>query len=134
MAKAHIYRLKIGRWRLYLADCLMRKMNPSTARRHQAFYAEAMHSHKRRGFKQNGGTCDLCGRKISMEDIQMHHILPFAEFPQYGMNPQNLELTCDECHHAIHMNPYVNLRRMEQKAREFGFDLQEYYSEKEKKQ
>ena len=30
------------------------------------------------------------------------------------------------------MNPYENLRRMEQKAREFGFDLREYYKDKRK--
>ncbi len=133
MAKAHIYRLKLGGWRLYLCNCRMKRMNPSAVRRHQTFYAAAMQSHKKRGYRQNGGTCDLCGRKMDLEDMQMHHILPYAEFPQYGTNPQNLEITCDDCHHAIHMNPYLNLRRMEQKAREFGFDLQEYYM-KEKKQ
>ena len=48
------------------------------------------------------------------------------------MNPSNLEMVCDDCHYALHMNPYENLRRMEQKAQELGFDLREYYM-KEKK-
>lgn len=129
--KTHIYRLKIGCWRLVLANCRLKKMNPSGGRRTQR-YNEAITSFKRRRYKQNCGTCDLCGKPIDFDELQLHHILPFGEFPQYGTNPANMEIACDECHHALHMNPYENLRRMEQKARELGFDLREYYM-KEKK-
>ena len=127
MKTTHIYRIELLGWRLYLANCRMKKMNPSSASRHQKFYAAAMQSHRRRMFAKSGGTCYLCGRKMGIEYLQLHHILPYAEFPQYGTNPANLELVCDDCHHAIHKNPYVNLDRMEQKARELGFDLKEYY-------
>ena len=124
--KTYLYRLRIGNWRLYLSNARLKKMNPSHARRY-LFYTESLSSVKRRRYKQNGGTCDICGRRMKYEDVQMHHVLPFAEFPQYGLNPTNLEIACCECHHAIHMNPYENLRRMEQKARELGFDLKVYF-------
>ena len=132
MSKTRIYRLKLMGWRLYLANCRMKKVNPSAVARHKGCYSAAMKSKKKRMFAVSGGTCDICGCRMSQDDLQLHHILPYAEFPQYGMNPSNLEMVCDECHHAIHMNPYENLQRMEQKARELGFDLREYYM-KEKK-
>jgi len=127
--KTRLYRLKIGHWRLVLANCRLKKMNPSMAYRSKTLGA-AVANVKRRRYKLNGGTCDLCGRHIDIDDAEMHHILPFSEFPQYGMNPRNLEMACDECHHAIHRNPYINLRRMEEKARELGFNLMEYYQGK----
>ena len=131
MSKTRIFRLKLMGWRLYLSNCRMKKMSPSMACR-KGFYAAAMKSKKKRLFAISGGTCDICGCRMNQDELQLHHILPYAEFPQYGMNPSNLEMVCDDCHHAIHMNPYENLHRMEQKARELGFDLREYYL-KEKK-
>lgn len=128
MKKKRIYRLKAFGWRLYLTNCRMKRMNPSTVARRQTFYAAAIQKKKKRIFANNGGKCDLCGKKMKWDELQLHHILPYAEFPQYGMNPDNLEMVCEACHHAIHMNPYVNLQRMEQKAKEMGFSLQEYYA------
>lgn len=125
-----IYRLKLMGWRLYLTNCRMKKMNPSAVARHKGFYSAAMKSERKRMFAVSGGMCDVCGRKMKREEMQLHHILPYSEFPQYGMNPANLEMVCEDCHHAIHLNPYTNLRRMEQKAREFGFDLAEHYKGK----
>ena len=127
--KYRIFRLKVGRWRLVLANCRLKKMNPSMAYRSKTL-CQAVANTKRRRYKQNGGCCELCGKHIDIDDAEMHHILPFSEFPQYGMNPSNLELVCDECHHSIHRNPYVNLQRMEQKADELGFNLSEYYQGK----
>ena len=123
----HVYCLKIFGWRFYLANCRMKKMAPSDAARHHRFYAAALKARKKRLFAKSD-TCDICGRKMSIENLQMHHILPYAEFPQYGTNPANLEMVCDECHHTIHQNPYVNLQRMEQKAQEMGFCLTEYFN------
>jgi len=127
--KTRLYRLKIGQWRLVLANCRLKKMNPAQTRRTKT-HCQAVANAKRRRYRQNGGTCDLCGRHIDIDDAEIHHILPFSEFPQYGTNPANLEVACDECHNAIHRNPYANLRRMEEKARELGFNLMEYYQGK----
>ncbi len=129
MAKSHIYKLKMFGWRLYFTNVRMKKMNPSNLAR-KGFYSSSMQAKKRRMFANSGGKCELCGRKMKREEMQLHHILPYSEFPQYGMNPSNLEMVCEDCHHAIHLNPYISLRRMEQKAREFGFDLAEHYKGK----
>lgn len=127
--KPLLYKLRIGRWRFYIANCRLKKMNPSQLRKSR-FYGEAMAAIKKRRYKQNGGTCDLCHCKVMMDDVELHHVLPYAEFPQYGMNPANLEMVCADCHHTIHMNPYINLRRMELKAQELGFSLSEYFCSK----
>ena len=132
MSKHHIYKLKLTRtWRLYLCNCRMKKMNPAGVLRNGK-HAIMMQTKKKRLYANNGGKCSECGQKIAWEDAQMHHILPFAEFPQYDLHPANLEMLCADCHHAIHLNPYENLRRMEQKAREFGFDLKEHYNNRKK--
>lgn len=124
--KQYLFRLKFGCWRLYLANFRLKKMNPAGLRRTQHFCMELSMLKKQR-YKQNGGTCELCGRKMNRADVQIHHILPYAEFPQYGLNPFNLEIVCIECHQAIHRNPYTNLQCMEKKAREFGFELTNYF-------
>lgn len=131
MSKTRMYRLKIGRWRLVLANCRLKKMNPAGRSKGQN-YSSALAAARRRRYKLSDGCCEVCGRPIALDDADMHHVLPYAEFPQYGTNPQNLDLLCEDCHHTIHMNPYENLRRMEQKAREFGFDLKEYYTKRKK--
>ena len=130
MMKSHIYKLKMFGWRLYIANVRMKKMTPAAAARRQCFYTAAMKNKRKRMLANNGGMCEVCGRKMKQEEMQLHHVLPYSEFPQYGMNPSNLEMVCDDCHHAIHLNPYTNLHRMEQKAQEFGFDLAEYYQGK----
>ena len=124
--KKFVHHIRIGSWRFYIANVRLKKMSPSGQRKTQ-FYGESLAAAKRRRYKQNGGTCDICGRRLKYDDVQMHHVLPFAEFPQYGLNPQNLEIACNDCHHAIHLNPYANLRRMEQKAQDLGFSLSEYF-------
>ena len=129
-----MFRLKIGHWRLYLANFRLKKMNPAGIKRNNHVYANAVAAFKSRRYKLNGGTCDLCGRKLNRDDVQVHHVLPFYEFPQHGTNPANMEIACEDCHHAIHLNPYTNLHRMEQKARELGFDLQTHFTGKEAKQ
>ena len=130
MKKHRIYRLKIGSWRLYLANCRLKKMNPAGVRRGSKSYYPAIMAIRRRRYKLTGGCCELCGCSLDKDNAQMHHVLPMAEFPQYATNPDNLEMVCDECHHALHLNPYANLRHMEQKAQHFGFNLQEYFNEK----
>lgn len=128
MAKSHIYKLKMFGWRLYFTNVKMKKMSSVGVRR--SAHHTAMQTFKRRRFKINGGTCDLCGKRLKFDDVQLHHILPYSEFPQYGVNPKNMEIVCEDCHHAIHLNPYANLKRMEVKAREFGFDLITYFEGK----
>lgn len=128
MSNSRIYRLKLGAWRLYLANCRMKKMNPSNAARRSV--STAITAYKNRHYRLNGGVCDVCGKKVDRDEIQLHHVLPFYEFPQYGTNPSNMELVCPDCHHSLHLNPYANLERMEQKAQHFGFNLQEYFDRK----
>lgn len=128
--KTRIFKLRLASWRLYIANCRMKKMSSAGVKRTMKFYGDAIAKMKRRHYKQNGGCCDHCGRKLKMDDVQLHHILPYAEFPQYGLNPANVEIVCDDCHHTIHQNPYANLRHMEQKAQEFGFDLITYFEGK----
>lgn len=126
--KTRIFKLRLGSWRLYISNCRMKKMSSAGVKRSMKFYSDAIAKMKLRHYKQNGGCCDQCGRKLKWDDVQLHHILPYAEFPQYGLNPANVEIVCDACHHAIHQNPYANLRHMEQKAQEFGFALITYFN------
>lgn len=124
--KGFVYRVRLFGLRFYVSTVRLKRMNPSMARR-SGKISEAISAYKNRHYRLNGGMCDVCGRKVDRDEIQLHHVLPFYEFPQYGTNPRNMEIVCPDCHHSLHLDPYVNLKRMEQKAREFGFDLAEYY-------
>ena len=73
------------------------------------------------------GKCEMCGKKMRLGDIQMHHVLPFKQFPQYEYNKSNIMMLCNECHHGIHRNPFLDCKLQEEKAKELNINLKEYY-------
>ena len=131
--KRFSYKIRIFSLRFYISNCRLKKISGIDSRRSSNEYKESVKSVKRRKYRQLNGCCEVCGRPIGFDEVQMHHTLPFGEFPQYGTNPANIELTCEECHHYKHYNPYAKLESMERAAKSFGFDLHEYYENKNMK-
>ena len=72
-----------------------------------------------------GERCAMCG-EVS-DQMELHHILPVARFPELWDDRRNLVALCHGCHKEIHRNPWANIRMMEAKAAEFGLDLSERY-------
>ena len=69
--------------------------------------------------------CPMCG-EVSKR-MELHHILPVARFPELWDDRRNCVALCHDCHKEIHCNPWANIRMMEAKAAELGFDLGERY-------
>ena len=78
-------------------------------------------------YKKQDGCCPHCGKQFDMNYMELHHILPWARFPELRQKKRNQLLLCHDCHKEIHCNPYLNIRLMEEKAKEFGIDLNERY-------
>ena len=125
-----VYRIRIFGLRIYFSNCRLKKRSSIEIRRNSQKVKNALAAVKQRKYRQLNGCCEICGKHLEPDEVQMHHTLPYAEFPQYGANPANIELTCEECHQYMHFNPYAKLESMEQAAKAFGFDLREYYENK----
>jgi hypothetical protein len=41
------------------------------------------------------GECQMCGRR---KDLEVHHIAPWDEAPEYRLDPKNLITLCRPCH------------------------------------
>ena len=131
--KNFAYRIRIFGLRIYFSNCRLKKRSNIEIRRNSQKVKNALAAVKQRKYRQLNGCCEICGKHLEPDEVQMHHTLPYAEFPQYGTNPANIEMTCEECHQFMHFNPYAKLESMEQAAKAFGFDLREYYENKASK-
>jgi len=78
-------------------------------------------------YAKQQGVCPMCGKQFPIQWMELHHVLPWARFPELRVKRKNQLLLCHDCHKEIHMNPYLNIRLMEEKAQEFGIDLNERY-------
>lgn len=68
-----------------------------------------------------GDRCPMCGEMS--EQMELHHILPVARFPELWDDRRNCMALCHDYHKEIHCNPWANIRMMEEKAAELGLDL-----------
>ena len=80
---------------------------------------------KRECKEMQGNLCPMCG-EVS-DQMELHHILPVARFPELWDDRRNCVALCHDCHKEIHCNPWANIRMMEAKAAELGLDLAERY-------
>ena len=89
----------------------------------------AMNSRDIKGkmYEKQEHRCPHCGKEFPINRRELHHVLPWARFPEMRTKRANQLLLCHDCHKEIHCNPYLNIRLMEEKAKEFGIDLNERY-------
>ena len=71
--------------------------------------------------------CPLCGEEFPYKEMELHHILPWARFPELKQSIRNSIMLCHYCHKEVHINPFRNIQMMQQKAQELGVDLKERY-------
>ena len=72
--------------------------------------------------------CPHCGREMDVSVMELHHVLPWARFPELRAKRANMLLLCHACHKEIHCNPYLNIKLMEEKAAELEIKLSERYN------
>ena len=53
--------------------------------------------------KRDNYTCQICGAKHTGRDkLVVHHIKPWAKYPELRFEPTNLITLCEKCHKTIH--------------------------------
>lgn len=85
---------------------------------------------KEKLWEKEQGHCMMCRKTISkFHHSQIHHVLPYAKFPEFAMNKENLLLLCRDCHKEIHMNPFLDCNLQQNTARKLGVKLKDYYTQ-----
>ena len=83
---------------------------------------------KRQLYEDAFGRCQCCGKQLPYRKLQLHHILPWWKFPEFDGDIRNSRLLCNDCHKAIHRNPFAEVKEMEEVAMVLGIDLKERYA------
>ena len=118
--------IKIARLWLTLSNTPVKKRNSRKVDDHDNIDITFRMKDLRRDVKEaQGNRCPMCG--LVSEQMELHHILPVARFPELWDDRRNCVALCHDCHKEIHCNPWANIRMMEAKAAELGVDLGEKY-------
>ena len=81
-------------------------------------------------FDKQQHRCPHCGKEVeSYKDLEAHHVLPWCRFPELRDKKENLLLLCHRCHKEVHLNPWLNIRLMKEKAAELNIDLKVHYEQ-----
>ena len=85
---------------------------------------------KEKLWEREQGCCMMCGKQIGKFcNSQIHHVLPYARFPEFATNKENLLLLCRDCHKEIHTNPFLDCNLQQNTARKLGVKLKDYYTQ-----
>lgn len=116
----------IGKLYFYVSNCRMKK-RPIRDLMCSGYAQDRCIENKHKLYEQQGGVCLVCGKPFEYEQMELHHILPIARFPELGKTLLNGCMLCNRCHKEIHCNPFKNIEMMQRKADELGIDLKERY-------
>lgn len=118
---------RFGRFYLTFSNCRVKKRLPFHNTSLHCKLADNLRDIKGKMYEKQEHRCPHCGREMDVSVMELHHVLPWARFPELRAKRANMLLLCHACHKEIHCNPYLNIRLMEEKAKEFGIDLNERY-------
>lgn len=89
--------------------------------------AQNMRDIKGKLYERSQGVCPHCGQHHDISQMELHHVLPWARFPELRGMKRNMLLLCHHCHKEVHINPWLNIQLMRAKAQELQIDLNERY-------
>ena len=90
-------------------------------------FARELRDIKGKLYERCQGVCPHCGQHHDISFMEIHHILPWARFPELRGTKRNMMLLCHHCHKEVHINPWLNIQLMQAKAEELGIDLTDRY-------
>ena len=111
---------------LYFSNVKMR-MRPKRDLLFTGYVVDHCKKNKQKLYERQGGRCPHCGGQFPYKEMELHHILPLARFPELGQSIRNGIMLCHKCHKEVHCNPWRNIQMMEEKAEELGIDLRERF-------
>ena len=109
-----------------LSNCRTKLRHSQHDRSHQLGINER--EMKGKMYEKSQGICPHCGKQFDISRMELHHVLPWARFPELRAKKNNHLLLCHDCHKEIHCNPFLNIKLMKEKADELGIDLTEKYN------
>lgn len=120
-----VLKIKIWNFYLYFSNCRMKKR----AIRDEGARLKSKELYKKKVslYEQQGQICPICKQPFKVENMEVHHYLPIARFPELGGVKSNMIVLCHHCHKEIHCNPYRNIAMMETKAKELNINIRDYY-------
>ena len=119
-------KFKLGRLYFYISNCRMKK-RPIRDLMYVGVAQDHVVENKHKLYERQGGKCPHCAQPFEYEQLELHHILPLARFPELGQSIRNGIMLCHKCHKEVHCNPWKNIELMKAKAEELGIDLKERY-------
>lgn len=90
-------------------------------------FAHELRNIKEKLYKKCEGVCPHCGQHHDISFMEIHHVLPWARFPELRGTKRNMMLLCHHCHKEVHINPWLNIQLMQDKAEELHINLNERY-------
>ena len=116
------------RWFITFSNCRVKKRYDSSNHTCNKKLNENIKGIKiKHYYKVHHGRCPMCGEEHTFREMEMHHVLPWARFPEVRSMEKNMLMLCHRCHKEVHMNPWLNIRLMKVKAAELGIDLKDRY-------
>ena len=117
--------LRIGKLRLYLTwDYRLRNSQQRDQERNHNGIVKV----KETLWHKHEGHCQMCGKKIDRYgSSQVHHIINWFRAPQFETDERNLMLVCRDCHKRIHTEPFLECHLIEDKCKELGVEIKDYY-------
>ena len=117
--------MKLGNLFITFSNCSVKKRGDN---RDSHVYCKHPHDIKRELHKMNDGKCPICGKTFELDEMELHHVLPWCRFREFRGDLRNIMLLCPNCHKEIHCNPFKNIAMMKYKADELGIKLEDYYT------
>lgn len=127
LRKAWKHCIKIAGLYFYVSNVSLKRRGKRDLSYNTAHHAENIIKNKQKLYERQEHRCPLCGNEYPYREMELHHILPWARFPELKQSIRNSIMLCHECHKEVHSNPWRNIQMMQQKAEEFGINLNERY-------
>lgn len=91
------FMIKLWRFHIYFANAPLkpRKRNDREKQKNKLRAIRLRKLHE-------GNGCELCGKHITAQTSELHHIKPLALYPQLKYAEDNLMLLCHDCHVGLH--------------------------------
>ena len=120
--------IRIARGWFYItfSNCRVKKRDTCGYNTSREF-AHELRDIKEKLYNKCEGVCPHCGQHHDISFMEIHHVLPWARFPELRGTKRNMMLLCHYCHKEVHINPWLNIQLMRAKAEELDIDLTERY-------
>lgn len=126
--KGYLFGLKVMGIYIYVSRQRM-KTRGKSGLRSKGYDRRATERMRIEKYAKGKGLCEKCGKALSEDGMELHHVLPYSSFPEYRYRMDNVQLLCHDCHLTLHRNLYLRIIDMENKATAFGIDLRKWMND-----